>query len=159
MKHTRMLATIVMTIVGALPAIAQSDDTAKLAHVLPHIVDGDGWQSTLLVTNVADLASRCTFISHGLPVARFRNRSDVTAAVSTATFELGGPGGYLVWSTGNESPLASGYATMDCTAAERGARTAFTRAGLTELEFFPIVRCIGCHREDCAYQAEYEKDG
>ena len=35
---------------------------------------------------------------------------------STATFELPGSGGYLVWRTKNESELESGYATLDCTA-------------------------------------------
>ena len=33
-----------------------------------------------------------------------------------ATFSLDGPGGYLAWRTKNESALATGYATLDCTA-------------------------------------------
>ena len=40
--------------------------------------------------------------------------SGITAAGSTATFELPGAGGNLVWPTKNESAEASGYATLDC---------------------------------------------
>ena len=93
-----------------------SDETAKRFHVLPHIADGSGWQSRLLVTNVARAASQCTVELHGLTVDRFEDAGGVTAAGSTATFELGGAGGYLVWGTQNAQPLATGYATLDCTA-------------------------------------------
>ena len=97
-----------------LPAIAQSDETAKSFHLLPHLADGGGWQSVLLVTNVSQSASRCTFNVYGVPLNRFRG---VTAAGSTTTFQLDGPGGYLIWRTKNElAAVASGYATLDCSA-------------------------------------------
>ena len=116
MKPMRILATVLVTIACALPAAAQSDETAKRFHVLPLIADGSGWQSFVLVTNVTQSPSLCTVELHGLSVDRFHDLSGVTAAGSTATFELPGRGGNLVWGTENAQPLASGYATLDCEA-------------------------------------------
>ncbi len=116
MKPMRILATLLLTTACALPAFAQADETAKRFHVLPLIADGSGWQSIVLVTNVAQSASLCTVELHGLSVDRFGDVGGVTAAGSTATFELPGRGGNLVWGTRNESALASGYATLDCVA-------------------------------------------
>ena len=112
----RILATLLVTIACALPAVGQTDETAKRFHVLPLIADGSGWQSLVLVTNVAQSASLCTVELHGLSVDRFGDVIGVTATGSTATFELAGRGGNLVWGTRNESALASGYATLDCEA-------------------------------------------
>ena len=117
MKRMKILATLLATIAFALPAAAQFDETAKSFHLLPHLADGGGWQSVLLVTNVSQSASRCTFNVYGVPLNRFREVIGVTAAGSTATFQLEGDGGYLIWETKNESALASGYATLDCSAA------------------------------------------
>ena len=94
-----------------------SDDTAKRFHVFPQIADGGGWQSLLIVTNVSPVASLCTVELHGLTMDRFHDVSGITASSSsTAIFEIPGPGGYRVSPTKNESALASGYATLDCTA-------------------------------------------
>ena len=113
----KILATLLATIACALPAAAQYDETAKSFHLLPHLADGGGWQSVLLVTNVSQSASRCTFNVYGVPLNRFREFSGVTAAGSTATFQLEGFGGYLIWGTKNElAAVASGYATLDCSA-------------------------------------------
>ena len=112
----KILATLLVTIACALPAVAQYDETAKSFHLLPHLADGGGWQSVLLVTNVLQSASRCTFNVYGVPLNRFRDVIGVTAAGSTATFQLEGPGGYLIWPTKNELAVASGYATLDCSA-------------------------------------------
>ena len=118
MKRTLMkLVTLLVAMVACtLPAIAQSDETAKSFHLLPHLADGDGWQSVLLVTNVSQSASHCTFNVYGVPLNRFREFSSVTAAGLTATFQLEGNGGYLIWPTKNELAVASGYATLDCSA-------------------------------------------
>ena len=117
MKPLRILVTLLLAMACALPAIAQSDETAKRFHVFPQLADGGGWLSILLVTNVAQSSSFCTFELHGLTIDRFEDISGITTARSTATFSLEGDGGYLVWPTKNESALASGYATLDCTAA------------------------------------------
>ena len=70
MRHA-ILATFLMAIACALPAVAQSDETAKYFHVFPQIADGGGWQSVLLVTNVSLLSSECTVELYGLTVDRF----------------------------------------------------------------------------------------
>ena len=116
MKRRRQLATLLIMLACALPAIAQSsDETAKRFHVFPVLVDGGGWQSVLILTNVAQSASFCRLDLHGgLAVDLFQYAEGVTASGSTATFDLSGAGGYLVWRTKNASPLASGYATLDC---------------------------------------------
>ena len=116
MKPLRNLATLLVAVACALPAIAQSDETAKQFHVFPQLADGGGWQSVLLVTNAAQSSSFCTFELHGLSLDRFPEVSGITASGSTATFSLDGPGGYLTWRTKNESALATGYPTLDCTA-------------------------------------------
>ena len=118
MKRMKILATLLATIACALPAAAQYDETAKSFHLLPHLADGGGWQSVLLVTNVSQSASRCTFNVYGVPLNRFSELGSFgTAAGSTATFQLEGPGGYLIWNTKNElAAVASGYATLDCSA-------------------------------------------
>ena len=116
MKPLGKLATLLVAMACALPAIAQSDETAKLFHVFPQLADGGGWQSVLLVTNAAQSSGFCTFELHGLSLDRCPEVSAVTASGSMATFSLDGPGGYLAWRTKNESALATGYATLDCTA-------------------------------------------
>ena len=116
MKRMKVLATLLATIACALPAAAQYDETAKSFHLLPHLADGGGWQSVLLVTNVSQSASRCTFNVYGVPLNRFRDVSGITMAGSTATFQVAGPGGYLTWFTEGELAEASGYATLDCSA-------------------------------------------
>ena len=118
MKRMKILATLLATIACALPAAAQYDETAKSFHLLPHLADGGGWKSVLLVTNVSQSASSCTFNVYGVPLNRFSELGSFgTAAGSTATFQLEGPGGYLTWPTKNElAAVESGYATLDCSA-------------------------------------------
>ena len=113
------LAAFVLTTICAFPAIAQQkrlpDETAKRFHVFPQIADGGGWRSFLLVANVAQSTSLCTFELHGLTMDRFQDVGIATAG-STATFELRELGSYLVWGTRNESALAAGYGILDCSA-------------------------------------------
>ncbi len=111
----RILTALFMVIAWTAPAGAQSDDSAKRRHVLPHIADGDGWQSSLLVTNVSPAAASCTVRLTGLTAARFESAAGLFRTGSTATFALRGSGGFLEWRSRNESELASGYATVDCT--------------------------------------------
>ena len=116
MKALGEIAMLLVAMACALPAIAQSDETAKRFHVFPQLADGDGWISLLLVTNVSQSSSFCTFELHGMSLDRFPSGSDITVSGSTATFMLESAGGSLVWATRNESALASGYATLDCMA-------------------------------------------
>ena len=116
MKRMKILAILLATIACALPAAAQYDETAKSFHLLPHLADGGGWQSRLLVTNTSQSASSCTFNVYGVPLNRFSELGSFgTAAGSTATFQLASRGGYLIWPTKNElAAVESGYATLDC---------------------------------------------
>ena len=120
MKPLGKLATLLAAMACALPAIAQSDETAKRFHVFPVLVDGGGWQSVLILTNVAQSASFCRLDLHGLSLDRFSEVSGITASGSTSTFSLEGNGDYLTWPTRNELALALGYATLDCTASVVG---------------------------------------
>ena len=114
MKPARTLAAMLVILLCALPSGAQFNKTAKRFHILPHIADGGGWRSSLLVTNVSESVSPCTLQLRGLSVDRFETAGGVAAAAETATFELVFEGGSLVWSTRNEAAEASGYATLDC---------------------------------------------
>ncbi len=98
------------------PSMPGTDAAAKPSHVLPHIADGGGWQSSLIVTNVASSASRCMLTLRGLAADRFQEADGVTISGSSATFDLDGPGAYRVWPTRNAPETASGYAILDCTA-------------------------------------------
>ncbi len=111
----RILSALFMVFAWTALAGAQSDDSAKRRHVLPHIADGGGWQSTLLVTNVSPAAASCTVRLTGLTAARFESAAGLFRTGSTVTFSLRGSGGFLEWRSRNESELASGYATVDCT--------------------------------------------
>ena len=147
-------ALLVPVFVVLLTTIAQSDETAKSFHLLPHLADGGGWQSALLTTNVSQSASRCTFNVYGIPINRFDNISGVTAAGSTATFQLEGNGGYVIWPTLGAAALESGYATLDCSApvtaqvvfaslsnlgAVTGMATVFSSQAATVFQF-PVMR-------------------
>ena len=113
-----LLAAIAIagTMTCVLQVAAQTDEGAKRTHLLPHLADGDGWQSILLVTNAAETASLCTLDLFGLSVERFQGAGGVSATGRRATFELAGPAGHLVWRTRNEAALGSGYAKLDCSA-------------------------------------------
>ena len=115
-KHTATLLAIAATMTCALPAPGQSDEAAKRTHILPHLADGDGWQSILLVTNAAETAGSCTLDLYGLTVERFQAAAGVTASGSRATFGLAGRAGHLAWRTRNEAALEFGYAKLDCNA-------------------------------------------
>ena len=115
MKGVRLVATLLVILACALSAAAQSsDEAAKRRHFLPHIADGGGWKSLVQVTNVSQSASRCTLSLHGLSADRFETSSDIRASGLTASFQLDGNGGYLVWGTRNVSRLAYGYGILDC---------------------------------------------
>ena len=110
----KILVAFLLTVAWAMPAIAQPDETAMRYHVFPHVADGGGWQSSLIVTNAGQSSNSCTLELHGLTADRFEAADGVMAEGSMATFDLPGDGGHLVWSTRNEMALGSGYATLDC---------------------------------------------
>ena len=115
---TRFFATAFLFLVACpwLMVAQSSDETAKRFHVFPQLADGDGWKSSLLVTNVSQSASQCTFSLYGMDVYRFADINGITASGSTATFDLEESGDYLVWESKNELSVATGYSTLDCSA-------------------------------------------
>ena len=111
---------ISLVAVGALSLLARvssADDAAGRLHLLPFILDGDGIQSRLIITNVSDSASNCSldFSGQDLDTDRFEDHFLVMANNETANFELEENGGNLIWTSKGEGNLAYGYARLDCT--------------------------------------------
>ena len=96
--------------------IPTGDDTAKPRHVIPLIADGDGFQSRVLVTNLAPGANDCTMnlYGSGLDSGRFESAAGVTAEGTGASLNLTGTGQDLSLISTGERSLAFGYATLDC---------------------------------------------
>ncbi|MDE0433713.1 MAG: hypothetical protein OXH92_06855 [Bryobacterales bacterium] len=110
----KILVALLLTVVWALPVLAQPDETAQHFHVFPHIADGGGWQSSLIVTNAGQSSNSCTLELNGLTADRFEAADGIMVEGSMAKFDLQEAGGHLVWSTRNEMAVGSGYATLDC---------------------------------------------
>ncbi len=106
-----MLALIV-----SMSASGQTTE-AKQLHILPMLVNGGGFQSTLLVTNVAEQANRCNLelLANGLGASSFEAHESVTWNGSSATLDLPNSGARVSIEGKNLStPEAYGSATLDC---------------------------------------------
>ena len=124
-KFSRILATLLVTLACAFPALAQpayQDETAKRHHVFPQLAAGGGFQSVLLVTNVAPSESRCALTLGGqLTTNRFRTPAPTDLhpveliSDSTAFFRLSDAAPF-VWPTTNGADRAVGYARLSCSA-------------------------------------------
>lgn len=99
-----------------LPTVIPADKTAKTSHVLPLIADGDGFQSSILITNQSATANQCrlNLQGAGLDVSRFHANDSVSAEGAGATLELTGPDSQLSLISTGEQALAFGYGTLDC---------------------------------------------
>ena len=105
-------------LLSTLPAYAQLfDDSANREHVFPLVVDGDGFRSYLVLTNVSDPGNQCTLELHGpgLDAGRFDANTALTTTDAGATIELAETGSILVLATAGEQTLTFGYAKLDCT--------------------------------------------
>ena len=94
-----------------------TDGEAKPFHNLPMLVNGNGFQSTLLVTNVADRANRCNLelLPDGLSASSFETHESLTWNGSGATIDLSESGTRISISGRNLSPPeVYGSATLDC---------------------------------------------
>ena len=105
--------------VGALTLLSRvsfADDAAGQLHFLPFIIDGDGVQSRLIITNVSDSTTHCSLDFNGpdLGTDRFEDHFLVTTDDTRATFELEQEGGALIWAGKGEQTLTYGYARLDC---------------------------------------------
>ena len=79
------------TLIVSISVAGQTPDgEAKRFHYLPMLVNGDGFQSTLLVTNVADQANRCNLelLADGLSASSFETHESLTWNGSSATLDL-----------------------------------------------------------------------
>ena len=125
-----LLAAALSMIAGA----SSADDVASRLHLLPFIIDGEGIQSRLLVTNISEFSSHCSldFTGPDLDVGRFEDLDGLMAEGTRATFELAEDGGNLVWTSEGAQTLTFGYAKLDC-AEPVAAQVLFTVSAADEL--------------------------
>ena len=113
----RVIASLVAAGALMLPAgVSYADDASGRRHLLPIIIDGEGIQSRLIVTNVTNFSSHCTldFSGPDLDADRFEDHFLLKSDDSRATFELDEQGGILIWTSKGEQTLTFGYASLDC---------------------------------------------
>lgn len=117
MKHLvgRILAPLAL--LAALPVFAlPPDETADRNHFFPLVMDGDGFQTHFILTNVSGADNQCTLDLRGenLDATRFEAADGVTTDGARALINLTGAGaGTTLISTGEQS-LAQGFATLEC---------------------------------------------
>ena len=99
-------------IIGA----SSAENAANRLVLLPFVVDGEGVQSRLIITNVSDSANHCSldFSGPDLGAGRFEDHFLVTAEGATANFELAENGGSLIWTSKGGQSLTYGYASLAC---------------------------------------------
>ncbi len=100
-------------------AVAQApdpDDTAKWFNYLPLVADGEGIQSTLLITNVADSANQCSlvFLASQLNSSDFETHVQLRPRGAGATVDLPHPGSHVSIVSKDGPALALDSATLDC---------------------------------------------
>ena len=103
-------------IIPALPAIAwPADELAKTQHLLPLVVDGEGWQTRILATNVSASAGNCQLtLSATLDRDRFAAFGDFVLNGNTLNFNLAADGGLLIVLSEGAGALNLGYAKLEC---------------------------------------------
>lgn len=103
-----------MTFAFTLPAMPQCNHATKHFTSCPLFADGNGCQSSLLVSNSARSTSHCPFQLYGMDVDTFANVGSIKASDSTASFELPHSTD-LELTIRSDEASASGYATLDST--------------------------------------------
>ncbi|MYC59757.1 MAG: leucine-rich repeat domain-containing protein [Gammaproteobacteria bacterium] len=104
----------VFTALGAVDL--NVDDNADTVHTIPLVADGHGFQSRLLVTNLAPERNQCTLELHGagLDFGRFGESAGIQSIGSQATLTLDGSGDHRTITSTGMSSLAFGYGTLVC---------------------------------------------
>ena len=99
----------------ALPAI-DLENNAKPSNTLPLILDGDGFRSQLLLTNLAETSNQCSINLRGagLDASQFDTPDGATATLSSVTLELGAKGDQASLLSPGANELSFGYATIEC---------------------------------------------
>ena len=126
-------------LLSTLTAIAPDADASSTgSHVLPLVVDGGGFRSELVVTNLAEVANNCTLALHGagLGIDRF-----TLPIPDSATFTLDGKDHELSLLSGGGGQLAYGYATLNCSepVAARNLLTVDVRSRLAGMAQIPAT--------------------
>ncbi|MYC60055.1 MAG: hypothetical protein F4X09_07700 [Gammaproteobacteria bacterium] len=100
----------------AMPAIDLEDEGAKSSHILPLILDGGGFRSQLILTNLAETANQCTIglRGAGLNASRFDAPAGAAATISGIALELGAKGDQASLPSAGVHSATFGYATVDC---------------------------------------------
>ena len=120
MSVNRILAHVLglpVLIVSISAAGQSADPEAKQLHYLPMLVNGDGYQSTLLVTNVAEQSNRCSLrlLPNGLSANSFEVHELLSWNGSAAAFTLPNSGSRLsIVGRILPTPEVYGSATLDC---------------------------------------------
>ena len=99
----------------ALPAI-DLENNAKPSNTLPLILDGDGFRSQLLLTNLAETGNQCSINLRGagLDASQFDTPDGAPATLSSVTLELGAKGDQASLLSPGANELSFGYATIEC---------------------------------------------
>ncbi|MDE0509530.1 MAG: hypothetical protein OXI17_12985 [Gammaproteobacteria bacterium] len=100
----------------ALPAVSLGGNAGKSSHILPLVIDGDGFRSNLLVTNLALRNNRCSIdlYGDGLDAGRFEMPAGAGRNGSATTLDLAPEGGQGSLLSTGVNALAFGYATVEC---------------------------------------------
>ena len=130
----RPVATVGLPLDGsvftALNAIDLEFVAAKSFHILPLILDGDGFRSRLLITNLSETDNLCMieFRGEGLDANRFYSPAGSTVTGSRVFLELTGKGDQEFLHSLGEQTLVFGYAMVECeeNAAAQNVLTAGT---------------------------------
>ena len=100
---------------SALPPVALGEDAgASKSPMLPLIVDGGGFRSELLFVNPAAATNQCELVFSGLNHSRFHLPQRVGTIDSGVVFTLDGRGDRVAIASTGESPLALGFARLEC---------------------------------------------
>ena len=91
-------------------------DQGDSSHFIPLVADGDGFQSELIVTNLAEAANTCIleWRGEGLDSNVFENRRDMDVGDPGTAFELSGAGDQRNLRSLDGEDLAIGHAELDC---------------------------------------------
>lgn len=95
------------------------DDESRYHYLLPLVLDGAGFRSNLLATNLSAAANRCTMHFHGpgVSTARFADAAGVTRdGFPRAELVFTGSGEQISMLSFGRHSLAFGHAALDCEA-------------------------------------------
>ena len=112
-----VLVSVMVTLMVGRAAVAQTpDETAKRFNYLPLVADGEGIQSTLLITNVADSSNQCSlvFLANQLDANDFETHDQLSLGGAGAAVDLPSSGSHVSIVSKNGPVLALDSATLDC---------------------------------------------